>query len=119
LVTYSRNQNPQIFILLFISNYLPRFNQKLSSSITSGNPTIVSIHLRRSLDTPIIITDDIKIGQMAAEHLLERGLRHFALCGFNDAPWSEARKKSFPKRIAKAGFETHIYNQPKSRARRK
>jgi LacI family transcriptional regulator, galactose operon repressor len=93
--------------------------RKVKSLIETGIPAIVSIHFKRALDMPIIITDDVKIGQMAAEHLLERGLRHFAFCGFDDAHWSEARKASFTRRIAEAGFETHVYNQPSSRAQRK
>lgn len=65
-----------------------------------------------------IITDDAAIAKMAAEHLLERGFKHFAYCGFNDIFWSRQRGESFSARIAEAGFKTHIYKQPKSRATR-
>jgi len=61
-----------------------------------------------------IIPDDQAIGTMAAEHLLERGFHHFGFCGFDSIYWSQQRCKSFVKRIAKAGFETNIYKQPKS-----
>lgn len=92
---------------------------RIKDIINTGIPTIVSIHFSRSINTPIIVADDVSVGRMAAEHLLERGLRHFGFCGFDDAHWSEARKESFPKRIAEAGFKTHIYRQPRSSARRK
>jgi LacI family transcriptional regulator len=65
-----------------------------------------------------ITTDDLTIGQMAAEHLLERGLRNFGFCGFDDMVWSRSRSESFRNRIAEAGFQTSIYKQPKSRAAR-
>lgn len=65
-----------------------------------------------------ITTDDITIGRMAAEHLLERGFRYFGFCGFDDMVWSRQRCESFIARIAEAGFQTNIYKQPKSRAAR-
>ena len=65
-----------------------------------------------------ITTDDFTIGRMAAEHLLERGFRHFGFCGFDDMIWSRQRCESFCARIAEAGFQTDIYKQPKSRAAR-
>ncbi|MFH1371648.1 MAG: XylR family transcriptional regulator [Planctomycetota bacterium] len=55
---------------------------------------------------------------MAAEHLLERGFRHFGYCGFDDMLWSVTRGESFSTRISEAGFKTSIYKQPKSRAAR-
>jgi LacI family transcriptional regulator len=65
-----------------------------------------------------ITTDDRAVGRMAAEHLLERGFRHFGFCGFDDMVWSRRRCESFSARIAEAGFQTDIYKQPKSRAAR-
>ncbi len=65
-----------------------------------------------------IETDDRAIGKMAAEHLLERGFRHFGYCGFDDMFWSVQRGESFSARISQAGFQTSIYKQPKSREAR-
>jgi LacI family transcriptional regulator len=65
-----------------------------------------------------IATDDLAIGRMAAEHLLERGFRHFGYCGFDDMFWSVQRGESFSARISEAGFKTSIYRQPKSRMAR-
>jgi LacI family transcriptional regulator len=55
---------------------------------------------------------------MAAEHLLERGFRHFGYCGFDNMYWSCQRGDSFSARIMEAGFRTSIYKQPKSHASR-
>ena len=65
-----------------------------------------------------IVTNDRAIGRMAAEHLLERGFRHFGYCGFDDIYWSDQRGNSFIARIEEAGFKTSLYKQPKSRANR-
>jgi LacI family transcriptional regulator len=65
-----------------------------------------------------IISDNLAIGRMAAEHLLERGFRHFGYCGFDNMFWSVQRGESFSARISEAGFKTSIYKQPKSRAAR-
>jgi LacI family transcriptional regulator len=65
-----------------------------------------------------IISDNQAIGTMAAEHLLERGFRHFGYCGFDDMFWSVQRGESFSTRISEAGFKVSIYKQPKSRAAR-
>jgi LacI family transcriptional regulator len=65
-----------------------------------------------------IITNNLAIGKMAAEHLLERGFRHFGYCGFDNMYWSVQRGESFGARIFEAGFETSFYKQPKSRTAR-
>jgi len=49
---------------------------------------------------------------LAAEHLLERQLRHFAYVGLKDRAWSQRRETAFAKRIAGAGYATHLYRQP-------
>jgi LacI family transcriptional regulator len=58
------------------------------------------------------------MGKMAAEHLLNRGFRQFAYCGFEDMFGARSRGESFSKKIAEVGFETHFYKQPKSKAKR-
>jgi LacI family transcriptional regulator len=65
-----------------------------------------------------VVTNDSAIGKMAAEHLLERGFRHFAYCGFDNIYWSYQRRDGFIARIAEAGFKTILYKQPESRENR-
>jgi LacI family transcriptional regulator len=83
-----------------------------------GVPIIVSVHLKEHLSgAPYIDTNGVRIGRMAAEHLLDHGFRHFAYCGYGELHWSRARRESFSKRVAEAGFEAHIYKRPRSRSR--
>ena len=49
-------------------------------------------------------------GRMAAQHLLDRGLRQFAFCGFAEQVYSE-RLAGFTARLAEAGCEVHVYRR--------
>jgi LacI family transcriptional regulator len=54
-----------------------------------------------------VATDNEGIGLLAAEHLLERGLRNFAYCGIPHGPptsWSQVRERAFRLRVREAGF---------------
>lgn len=42
-----------------------------------------------------VLSDDIAVGRMAAEHLLEKGYRHFLALGQSDSHWSRERLKGF------------------------
>jgi LacI family transcriptional regulator len=51
-----------------------------------------------------IRTNSAAIARMAAAHLLERGLRNFAFCGFVDCPWSILREEVFAQALAAQGY---------------
>jgi LacI family transcriptional regulator len=61
------------------------------------------------LEFPSARPDDEGIARLASEHLLERGFRHFAFCGFNGADYSDARRERFAKRITEAGFQCSVF----------
>jgi len=55
---------------------------------------------------PYVETDNERIADLAAEHLLARGLEHFGFYGLPPEPatvWSEARCTAFTRRLAAAG----------------
>jgi LacI family transcriptional regulator len=82
--------------------------------LDSGIP-IISLAVKNIIpDVVNVIGDVINSGQMAADYLLQCGLRNFAFCGIGKFYWSEGRMESFRDRIAKAGFETHIFIEPES-----
>lgn len=64
------------------------------------------------INVPLIDTDDRCVARMAAEHLMERGFRCFAYCGFNGANYSDKRCKWFKERLLESGFECHVYAPP-------
>ncbi|HEV8245454.1 MAG TPA: DNA-binding transcriptional regulator, partial [Polyangiaceae bacterium] len=56
---------------------------------------------------PFVHIDDLAIGRMAAEHLLERGFRTFGFFGIRDSNWSDARLAGFSERLAEQGGRVH------------
>jgi len=73
-----------------------------------GIPMVLSPNL---LDPriPTITTNAEKIGQLAAEHLLDRGFRHFAYCGFTGMPWSLSRCESFVQALGQRNMKVDSF----------
>lgn len=70
---------------------------------------------------PYIATDDEAIGRLAAEHLINCGLRNFAFCGYpknRTNVWMSNRKLGFSKRLAEAGYACHSFQGRHSTANR-
>ncbi len=61
---------------------------------------------------PLIDTDDQKVAYLAAEHLINRGFRQYAFCGFLGANYSDKRSRWFQERLAQSGFQCHAYRPP-------
>jgi len=57
--------------------------------------------------------DSQQAGCMAAEHLLERGLKNFGFCGYAGRAWSDRRRDGFCGRLEKAGFGCAVFQPPK------
>jgi LacI family transcriptional regulator len=60
-----------------------------------------------------IRSDEHNVGQLGAEHLIERGFQRFAFCGFNGTDWSDMRKMGFEQRVAEAGFSCLSFQNPR------
>ncbi len=63
---------------------------------------------------PLIDTEDRAVAHLAAEHLMERGFRHYAFCGFVGANYSDKRSEWFQERLARAGFACQVYAPPET-----
>ena len=48
---------------------------------------------------PGVVSEDLKAGQLAAQHLLGLGLDQFAFCGFESMRWSQDRCTAFCETI--------------------
>lgn len=81
----------------------------------SGLP-IVNISARCEVALPTVRVDDEAVGRMAAQHLLDLGLRHF---GFVEAAGVRGdltqRARGFARRVAEAGHRCHRLRIPLSR----
>jgi len=64
------------------------------------------------LGLPLIESDHEALGRLAAEHLLERGFRHFGFCGFTGHAWSCRRNQGFRAAVNKAGWSAETYESP-------
>lgn len=52
---------------------------------------------------PLVHTDNVAIGQLAADHFRERGFVHFGYVGIHDEYWSCERQKAFVSRVEEFG----------------
>lgn len=63
------------------------------------------------MGAPRIEADHRAIGMLAADHLLERGFRNFAFCGFAER-FSTERRAGFVARLAERGFDCTSWESP-------
>jgi LacI family transcriptional regulator len=81
--------------------------------VKSGLPAVDLSAARLISRLPWVETDDEEIARLAAEHLLERGFKHFGYCGDARFNWSVWREGYFAEQIRKAGHECHVFkNNP-------
>lgn len=64
----------------------------------------------RDARLPHVGIDDLAVGRLAAEHLLERGFRHFAYCGYAQPLWSRNRQRGFRERLQAEGCDCMCYD---------
>jgi LacI family transcriptional regulator len=61
---------------------------------------------------PRVGADNVQIGQLAAAHFLERGLRHFGFIGRRGYLFSMERRASFGEAVQQAGYRVACYELP-------
>ncbi|MPY86930.1 MAG: helix-turn-helix domain-containing protein [Luteitalea sp.] len=63
--------------------------------------------------TPYFFTNNQAIATLAIDHLLERGFKHFAYCGYARTPingWSEEREHAFVKLVTKRRCSCAVFH---------
>ncbi|MGE3806560.1 MAG: XylR family transcriptional regulator, partial [Gemmataceae bacterium] len=75
-------------------------------------PVVDLNDVHEDLGLPAIESDHAGIGRLAADHLLERGFRQFAFCGFSGHAWSRKRGEGFQARVVEAGHDCAFYASP-------
>lgn len=58
---------------------------------------------------PIVCSDEIEVGRMAADFLLRRGYRNFGYAGRSGHPASNRRWEGFRRRLGEAGCECSLF----------
>ncbi len=64
------------------------------------------------LQISTVSTNNRRIAELAANHLMERRLPHFAYCGVPGRtvdPWNQQRREAFAEHVRQAGCECSIY----------
>ncbi|MCC9601975.1 XylR family transcriptional regulator [Stieleria sp. JC731] len=61
----------------------------------TGVPTINLGDIQNETSLPSVMNDHDAIGRLAATHLADKGLEHFAFAGFDDHLWSQLRLDGF------------------------
>jgi LacI family transcriptional regulator len=54
-------------------------------------------------------SDHAAIGRMGAAHLLERGFRQFAFCGFTNEHWAKQRLEGFRSKVENKNTCVSVY----------
>ena len=77
----------------------------------TGVPFVELTDRKGDVEFSQIRSDDAAIGEMGAEHLLERGFKRFGYCGYKGEAWSKRREESFVKTIdQKSSGSCSLYN---------
>ncbi len=72
-------------------------------------PTVDLFEHSHARKIPSVITNNRSIAHMAADHLVERGLEHFAYCGLPGVYSSDARSDCFVESLSSRGYEVSVY----------
>ncbi|HWL10328.1 MAG TPA: DNA-binding transcriptional regulator [Planctomicrobium sp.] len=75
----------------------------------AGIPLIDLNDRDKHFGVPRIRSDDHAIGVVAAEHLMERGFRQLAFCGFSGELWAQRRLQGFRQSVENRGVECAVY----------
>ncbi len=85
-------------------------NPEIARAVEKVDAPLVDVSAGRHVPgIPWIETDDKAFAQLAAEHLIERGFRHFGFCGDPRFNWSRWRREHFERLVAEAGGTCHVY----------
>jgi LacI family transcriptional regulator len=84
-------------------------NIRLAEAVARSGVPMVDLNDYTDLGLQGVWSDHRAIGRVAAQHLVERGFRHFAFCGFSGQRWSVERQDGFAKFLESAGHDCHIY----------
>jgi LacI family transcriptional regulator len=76
----------------------------------AGVPAVNVSAAELAPEFPTVISDSAAIARLAAEHLLERGFRHFGFCGDGRFAWSARHGGNFVRHLKNAGFECSVFD---------
>lgn len=82
----------------------------VARAIRSVSVPVVDLSAARLVkNVPWLETDDGEIARLAADHLMQRGFKHFGFCGDAAFNWSRWRREHFQQTVERAGGHFHCY----------
>jgi LacI family transcriptional regulator len=92
-------------------------NAAIAEAVLASKLPAIDVSAARYVPELLYVeTDDAEIARLAAEHLLQRGFRHFGYCGDPRFNWSNWRQEHYQQLVAAAGFDCSVY-RPSPRRR--
>lgn len=92
-------------------------DRRMAEALARKHIPVVDIRGRLALrGVAVVATDHDEIARLTAEHLLERGFRQFAYCGYEGAEYSTVRRDAFARVVRQAGFPCRIFSTSEPRA---
>ena len=82
---------------------------------TMDLPTVDLLGIHELEGIPTVSSDHQAVANAAADELLGRAFRRFAFCGYPGLKHSDQRCQYFVARMAGEGYETSVYQPPRSR----
>jgi LacI family transcriptional regulator len=81
--------------------------------LAAGIPVVDVLGVVRIPGLPLVHTNDARVSALAAEHLLERGFRHFAFFGLAGENWSQQRRDAFEEIVRAHARSWTVYETPR------
>jgi LacI family transcriptional regulator len=87
---------------------------KTSLVMRRGLPVVDVVGVLRHERVPLVHTDDRSVGRLGAEHLMERGFKHFGFCEYEGetAFWSAHRREGFSAALHEKSLTCNVYTLP-------
>lgn len=77
-----------------------------------GLPMVDLTDIIDDVGFPTIRTNQESVARLAAKHLIERGFKNFAFCGFSEHRWSKERQLGFVSELKRENHECFVLNSP-------
>jgi LacI family transcriptional regulator len=88
------------------------FNREMADALIEARKPVVNVSgVLPDLPVPRVGVDHIAVGRLAAEHLLDRGLRHFGFVGYSEHAFSVGREAGFRTTLEAAGCRVASYHE--------
>jgi len=107
-----RSEAPRELAACHADGIIAHFRPNIGRIARLGLPMVVVPGMEIPAGIVNLVNDDRTIGQMAADHLHEMGLKHFAYAGFDRLHWSLTRRDGFCERLTLLGHQVDCHLVP-------